>query len=79
MGRGASAIEAQIRQQVISLPSDTMRIRERLVWTERSQTLHDCLGQNCTEDVLKTLPADTKSMMEGKCCVQYVQVSSGRY
>ena len=70
MGRGASAIVAQIRQD-ISLPSDTMRIRKRLVWTERSQTLHDCLEQNA----LNTLAADTKSTMDGKCCVQYVQVS----
>ena len=79
MGRGASAIVAQIGQQDISLPSDTMEFKDCLVWTERSQTLHDCLGRNCTEDVLKTLAADTKSMTEGKCCVQYVQVSSGQY
>ena len=72
----ASAIVTQLREQDISLPSDTMRIRECLVWTEKSQTLRDCLEQNCTQDALKTLAADTKSMMEGKCCVQYVQVSS---
>lgn len=67
----ASAILAHIRQRDISLPSDTMRIRERLVWTEQSQTLYGCLEQNA----LNTLAADTKSTMDGKCCVQYVQVS----
>ena len=58
-------------QDIISSP-DTMKIRERSVWTEPSEALYDHFKQTCTKAMRGhpkegALGADMKSMLEGKC------------
>ena len=60
-------------QDVISSP-DTMKIRESPVWTEPNGALYDHSKPTYTKAMRGhpeegALGADTKSMLEGKCCL----------